>query len=100
MLAQLLIQFQKPIITENPLQNATNQLSNDTFEAQLSNTTIERMIRSIPSNNENTLNRDSENSAIKERFVAPDYTSNGKAELYYYLNQLLNQKMSIHFLSL
>lgn len=79
MLAQLLIQFQKPIITENALQNATNQLTNATFEAQLDNSTIERAIRSIPSDSETTINRDVDNLVKKERFIAPDYSSNGKA---------------------
>lgn len=78
MLAQLLIQFQKPIITENPLQNATNQLTNDTFAVPLNDTTINRTIRSIPSHSENTINRDFDNLVIKERFVAQDYESNGK----------------------
>lgn len=66
MLAQLLIQFQKPIIIENSLQNATNQL------------TIERMERSVPNGAENGISQVSENLVIKERFIPPEFTENGK----------------------
>lgn len=79
MLAQLLIQFQKPIITENALQNVTNQqLTNDTFNNYLNNSTIERTKRMVTSNAENEVPRDPENMIVNESLIAPNYTANGK----------------------
>lgn len=73
MLAQLLIQFQKPIIIENALQNDTNLLTNDTSESA-----INRVIRSIPSVRDNIIEPDEENFVQKERFIAPNDFSNGE----------------------
>lgn len=76
-LAQLLIQFQKPIDVENPLQNATDTNSiNDTLLDRLNNTTLDRHIRSI-AYGEDTLNGNNE-ARIKERFVSPEFPTNGK----------------------
>lgn len=76
-LAQLLIQFQKPIITENPLQNGTNQLTNDTFATQFNQSSLNRVIRSIP-NDENSINAGVAHAILKERYIAPEDFSNGK----------------------
>lgn len=74
-LAQLLIQFQKPIDVENPLQNATSNPINDTLLDRLNNTTFERNVRSI-SYGEETINGNTD-ARIKERFVAPEFPTNG-----------------------
>lgn len=75
-LAQLLIQFQKPIDVPNPTAtpNATNDLINDSLAAHLNNVSrFDRAIRSISADdvplNENGFGRN-----IKERFIAPEYT--------------------------
>lgn len=66
MLAQLLIQFQKPIITENALQNDTNPLTNDTYGIQSN-----RVIRSL---SDNTI----EKNSVKEPSIASNDFSNGE----------------------
>lgn len=74
-LAQLLIQFQKPIDVPKPISNATNDLITDPFGAQLNNVSrFDREIRSI-SFDEEPMNDDSFGRRIKERFVAPDYAN-------------------------
>lgn len=77
-LAQLLIQFQKPIDVPKPISNATNDLITDPFGAQLNNVSrFDREIRSI-SFDEEPINDDSIGRRIKERFVAPDYANGSK----------------------
>lgn len=77
MLAQLLIQFQKPIIIENALQNATNPLTNGTFNNYLNNSINERLKRSLPNVSENEVPRDQKNLVVKENLIAPELP-NGK----------------------
>lgn len=82
MLAQLLIQFQKPIIVENALQNVTNQLPNDTMTEIATNLTNQRAIRSVwIDDDENAINNDAEHLVMKERFIRPVYASNGEGNL-------------------
>lgn len=66
-LAQLLIQFQQPIITEQADISATNSIINDTVAIQ-----INRTIRSI-SANVNDLQRNSGENFMKDSFSTPDY---------------------------
>lgn len=94
-LAQLLIQFQKPISVDNPIQNATSNPINDTLMAQLNDTTINRSIRSI-SFGEETINDGFDSKLIKERFVASE-NSNGKIVMF---KIDLNITQAYHFLLL
>lgn len=80
MLAQLLIQFQKPIIVENSVQNITSYPINDTLTAQLNNTIVDRNIRSIPYSDE-TIHGSFDSQVIKDRFVAPE-NSYGKMQIF------------------
>lgn len=84
MLAQLLIQFQKPIVSENAFQNITNDSINNTLPNQFNSTIItERNIPSLPLS-EDTRNDDDINShIIRKRFVATEHSSNGK---YFYIS--------------
>lgn len=88
-LAQLLIQFQKPIIIENPSQNATNQMSNGTFndyangtvypnDTSMENTTmIDRITRNVRSVADNEITKDQEITPIQQNLVPTDYPENG-----------------------
>lgn len=74
MLAQLLIQFQKPIISENAVQNATSSLKNSLAD-QLNNSLIDRNIRSLL---EDDLMKNSVDSHLtKDLFIVPDYPPSG-----------------------
>lgn len=77
MLAQLLIQFQKPIVSENSVQNITNNSINDTLPNQFNSSINERNVRSVPYSEE-TLNEDVNFHIIHKRFVAAEHSSNGK----------------------
>lgn len=82
MLAQLLIQFQKPIIVENALQNSTNQLelsTNDTFSNYANSSVINRMKRNVPNVGENAIPRESDHLPKKEHFLPP-FADNGKIQ--------------------
>lgn len=68
-LAQLLIQFQQPIITEQANNNATNSLINDTIGAQLNRST-----RSIPAYQDDLPHNNLGDNFMKDRFFAPDYS--------------------------
>lgn len=81
MLAQLLIQFQKPIITENTALNTTNNVTNVTVATPLNNFSVERSIRSLSLSDE-SINTEEESRAIKERFVASDFPPNGMKDFY------------------
>lgn len=79
MLAQLLVQFQKPIVSENAIQNITNDSINDILPNHIINSTIitEPNIPSLPLS-EDTINDDINSHIIRKRFVAPEHSSNGK----------------------
>lgn len=78
-LAQLLIQFQKPIVSDNSVQNTTISSINDTLTVQLNSSTttpiIQRNIRSVHYN-EDAINNLIDFHKIEKRFVA-EHSSNG-----------------------
>lgn len=76
MLAQLLIQFQQPIVTEQNVNNVTNYPINDTIAAQLNATSSDRVTRSIPTYEDDLLHNNADR-LMRERLFAPDYS--GKA---------------------
>lgn len=76
MLAQLLIQFQKPIVSENSIQNSSIVSINDTASNQLNTSNIGRNIRDI--NDINYFHK------IHRRFVMPEHSvsiNNGIPEI-------------------
>lgn len=83
MLAQLLIQFQKPIDVPNPTQapNVTNDLINDSSATAFTNN-VSRFERSIQSfSAEMPLDEDDNvERIIKKRFITSE-NENGKVEL-------------------
>lgn len=76
-LAQLLIHFQKPIVTNDSVQNITNSSINDMLSIQLNNATNDRSIRSSFYGAEIS-NNDINFHYIKKRYAASEQSSNGK----------------------